>query len=216
MKTEHKANQKSSVSKPHPSPDPTKHEPGKTEVQIPVLPDEDNDFTTPSKEIKEPENPGTTPGEKPIPRIENERNFPGPDSVPLPDSPLKDPTEKGDPGFIDPSTSQQTALKPHNTGKNIFFSFLIALLLSCSLVNAEKVPVISAKSDSLQKTEMLILTNRLEEINNMDKSELKPHEKKELRSEVKSIRKKMAETSGGVYLSVGAIIIIILLLILLV
>jgi hypothetical protein len=57
------------------------------------------------------------------------------------------------------------------------------------------------------------LTNRLIQIRDMDKSNLTRAEKKELRKEVKQIKK---EARGrGIYLSVGAIIIIILLLILL-
>lgn len=55
------------------------------------------------------------------------------------------------------------------------------------------------------------LLQRLEEIRDMNKSELTRLEKKSLRKEVKEIKKEM---KGGVYLSVGAIIIIILLLIL--
>lgn len=54
---------------------------------------------------------------------------------------------------------------------------------------------------------------RLIEIRNMDKTNLTSAEKKELRKEVKGLRKEAR--SGGIYLSVGAIIIIILLLILL-
>jgi hypothetical protein len=57
------------------------------------------------------------------------------------------------------------------------------------------------------------LTNRLVEIKNMDKSHLSSVEKKELRKEVKKIKRE--RKSNGVYLSVGAIIIIALLLILL-
>lgn len=56
------------------------------------------------------------------------------------------------------------------------------------------------------------LMNRLIEIRDMDKSNLTRAEKKELRKEVKEIKK---QERRGVYLSVGAIIIIILLLILL-
>jgi hypothetical protein len=56
---------------------------------------------------------------------------------------------------------------------------------------------------------------RLEEINEMDKSDLTRSEKKELRKEVREIDKTLALNGGGVYLSVGAIIIVILLLILL-
>ena len=59
------------------------------------------------------------------------------------------------------------------------------------------------------------LQNRLEEIRSMDSKELTREEKKALRGEVKAIKKEMAEISGGVYLSVGAIILIALLLILL-
>jgi hypothetical protein len=56
------------------------------------------------------------------------------------------------------------------------------------------------------------IENRLIEIRDMDKSNLSKVEKKELRKEVKSLKKEAR--SQGIYLSVGAIIIIILLLIL--
>jgi hypothetical protein len=56
---------------------------------------------------------------------------------------------------------------------------------------------------------------RLDQINAMDKSALSASEKKSLRKEVRSIKKELKTMNGGVYLSVGAIIIIILLLILL-
>ena len=76
----------------------------------------------------------------------------------------------------------------------------------------------SPKSNGPAKTEdtrAQQLIQRLEEIKGMDKSELTRLEKKNLRNEVKEIKKEMRATSGGVYLSVGAIIIVILLLILL-
>lgn len=56
------------------------------------------------------------------------------------------------------------------------------------------------------------IKTRLLEIKNMDKSTLTKEEKKELKKEVKDLKKKAAV--NGIYLSVGAIIIIILLLIL--
>jgi hypothetical protein len=56
---------------------------------------------------------------------------------------------------------------------------------------------------------------RLNEINKMDKSDLKPADKRELRKEVRSIKKQMSELGGGIYISVGAIIIILLLVIIL-
>jgi hypothetical protein len=60
-----------------------------------------------------------------------------------------------------------------------------------------------------------VLVNRLNEIKEMDKSEMTRAEKKELRKEVKAIKSELKSTGNGVYLSIGAIIIIILLLILL-
>jgi hypothetical protein len=49
----------------------------------------------------------------------------------------------------------------------------------------------------------------------MDMTELKASEKKNLRKEVRSIKRELREVSGGVYLSVGAILLIALLLIIL-
>ena len=63
--------------------------------------------------------------------------------------------------------------------------------------------------------EVKVMYDRLEEIKNMDKSEMTRVEKKELRKEVRSIKSELRSTGNGVYLSIGAIIIIILLLILL-
>ena len=55
----------------------------------------------------------------------------------------------------------------------------------------------------------------MNEIKAMDKSSLNSSEKKDLRMELKSMKKEMKHAQNGVYLSVGAIIIIILLLIIL-
>lgn len=57
------------------------------------------------------------------------------------------------------------------------------------------------------------IETRLVEIREMDKTNLTSVEKKELRKEVKELKKEARKS--GIYLSVGAIIIIILLLILL-
>ena len=69
----------------------------------------------------------------------------------------------------------------------------------------------SAKTEDIRSQQLL---KRLEDIKGMDKSEMSRLEKKSLRKEVLGIKKEMKALSGGVYLSVGAIIIIILLLIL--
>lgn len=63
--------------------------------------------------------------------------------------------------------------------------------------------------------EVKVMYDRLEEIKKMDKSDLTSSDRKALRKEVKEIKANLkASGNGGVYLSVGAIIIIILLLIL--
>ena len=65
-----------------------------------------------------------------------------------------------------------------------------------------------------EKAEANVLLGRLEVINAMDKSKLSAAEKQVMRSEVRSIKTQLKELGGGVYLSVGAIIIILLILIL--
>lgn len=58
------------------------------------------------------------------------------------------------------------------------------------------------------------LVTRLSEIESMDKTNLSTSEKRNLKRELKDMKKAADGLSQGVYLSVGAIIIIILLLIL--
>lgn len=65
-----------------------------------------------------------------------------------------------------------------------------------------------------QVARMEEISRRVEEIKDMDKSELSRQDRKDLRNELLEMKKEAKATSGGVYLSVGAIIIIILLLIL--
>lgn len=55
---------------------------------------------------------------------------------------------------------------------------------------------------------------RVSEIKEMDKSVLSRSDRKAVKKELREMRKESKEMKGGVYLSVGAIIIIILLLIL--
>ncbi len=59
------------------------------------------------------------------------------------------------------------------------------------------------------------MSERLQEIKAIDKSSLTKSEKKELRTEVVEIKKEMKAVSGGVYISVGALILILILLIIL-
>jgi hypothetical protein len=98
--------------------------------------------------------------------------------------------------------------------KHLFRMLVIALMLGTA-------PVISAKANEVTPIETkeetaARLQNRLEEIKAMDKTTMTKAEKKALRGEVRAIKKEMKAISGGVYLSVGAILLIALLLILLV
>ena len=68
--------------------------------------------------------------------------------------------------------------------------------------------------NTLTNKEIEIRVNRLNEIYAMDKSSLNFSEKKDLRKEVRTINDQLRQ-QGGIYLSVGAIIIIVLLLIIL-
>lgn len=92
---------------------------------------------------------------------------------------------------------------------------LSILTVSILLINPINLKADNTSPTIENSTESTTLLNRLDEINVMDKSELKFSEKRALRKEVKSIEKQLKANNGGVYLSVGAIIIIILLLIIL-
>ena len=63
--------------------------------------------------------------------------------------------------------------------------------------------------------EVNVLLSRLDEIKATDRSNMSWLERKTLRKEMRNIKNQLREVGGGVYLSVGAIIIIVLLLILL-
>ncbi len=59
------------------------------------------------------------------------------------------------------------------------------------------------------------LLNRLYQIDDMDKSNLKPFEKRKLRIEVRSIKSQLRVSGGGLYISAGAVILIVILLLIL-
>jgi hypothetical protein len=98
--------------------------------------------------------------------------------------------------------------------------FIYALVLVFTLGISTN--TVSAADKKETKTEMTAeqraqfekITSRVEEIRKMDKSNLTRVEKKALRAELRQMKDQARAMSGGVYLSVGAIIIIILLLIL--
>ena len=91
----------------------------------------------------------------------------------------------------------------------LFFSALLVIQPTSSFAKNKKELTVEqqAKLDSIQ--------TRVEEIKHMDKSTLSKEEKRELKTELKTMRKEAkALGGGGIYLSVGAVLIIILVLIL--
>ena len=81
-------------------------------------------------------------------------------------------------------------------------------LMTPAFAIGDPTPATEAPKEALARQ----IESRLVEIKKMDKTNLTSVEKKELRKEVKDLRKKANQK--GIYLSVGAIIIILLLLIL--
>jgi hypothetical protein len=75
-------------------------------------------------------------------------------------------------------------------------------------------PVLKASTENVESANVNVLLARLDEIKAMDMSTMNSSEKKDLRKEVRTIKSELMAVGGGVYLSVGALIIIILLLIL--
>ncbi len=96
--------------------------------------------------------------------------------------------------------------------KKIIPALLIAMCISLltPVYASNETPV---KTEVPKEVRAQQIESRLMEIRQMSKTDLSKAEKKDLRKEVKSLKKEAA--TQGIYLSIGAIIIIILLLILL-
>lgn len=63
--------------------------------------------------------------------------------------------------------------------------------------------------------EIVVMLNRLEEIKEMDKSELDRFEKKALRKEVRAIKYQIRSTGNGIYITTGALLVILILILIL-
>lgn len=94
---------------------------------------------------------------------------------------------------------------------------IVVLMLICGApavasTNANASAPVATNSISVEAN---VLIEKLERINEIDKSSMSRIEKKTLRKEVKSVEKQLKQMGNGVYMSTGAIIITILLLIIL-
>ena len=106
-------------------------------------------------------------------------------------------------------------MKLRNITKVAAFAFLLSITLPAFSSNITGDPVRTTKpAKVVDQVKVEQIVKRLDEIKAMDKSSLSSSEKKGLRKELRGLKKDMATAKGGVYLSIGAIIIVILLLIL--
>ena len=94
-------------------------------------------------------------------------------------------------------------------------SLIVCLVLTTASPSMANTSAEIPPTKEVAESRAVELQNRLTEIEGMDKRTLSRSEKKVLRREVREIKKELAAISGGVYLSIGAIILIALLLILL-
>jgi uncharacterized ferredoxin-like protein len=107
--------------------------------------------------------------------------------------------------------------------KSMFFAIVIMFALGINTATAatadtkkaDKIIIASTSENVLSAEEMNLLTLRVEEIRDMDKSDMTALEKRELRNELKVIKKDM-RGSGAIYIGTGTLILIIILIILLV
>ena len=104
--------------------------------------------------------------------------------------------------------------------KKIVFCLMVAFLSFTFLPLQSNAATITGPSSAVdpkpaESPEAKVLLLRLDEINKMDKAKMDPSEKKDLRKEVKSIKKNLRDTGPGIYLSGAALVLIIILLVVL-
>jgi Skp family chaperone for outer membrane proteins len=97
------------------------------------------------------------------------------------------------------------------------FFLTITVSQAYAATTIDNVPLkerVANMTEEQKKARLEEIKARVYEIKHMDKSSLTRAERKALKKELKEMNKEARVVSGGVYLSVGAIIIIILVLIL--
>jgi hypothetical protein len=72
--------------------------------------------------------------------------------------------------------------------------------------------VVTKPPEPAESAEAKALVTRLDEIKAMDMSKLKSTEKKELRKEVRTIKRELKDISGGIYVSAGVLIVVLIIL----
>ena len=100
--------------------------------------------------------------------------------------------------------------------KKIISVLLLLMLTSIVAPAFAAGPVAGAATENANDLRVQQVYNRIVEIRGMDRSSLTSSEKRELRKELRSLKKETQQKrKNGLYISLGAIVIIALLLILL-
>lgn len=106
--------------------------------------------------------------------------------------------------------------------KSLIIVFLMIFSLGVSSAFAaepdknEKKDALPEKTENkLSEEELSRMSRRVEEIRDMDKSDLTAKEKKELKKELKGIKETVKASGGYIYIGAGTLLVVILLLILL-
>lgn len=102
--------------------------------------------------------------------------------------------------------------------KKILAALTIVFACSIPSFSNETTPTLTSKpaTTTPESARAEELVNRLEEIKAMDMKSLSRSEKRAVRKEVRAIEKEMKQMSGGgVYISVGALLVIIILILIL-
>jgi biopolymer transport protein ExbD len=100
----------------------------------------------------------------------------------------------------------------------VMLSMFVSLTTASAseIKKSEKNTVTSSSENTLSTEDIKILNLRVEEIRDMDKSDLSVLEKRELRNELKAIKKDLRQSNGAIYIGTGTLLLIIILIILLV
>jgi len=102
--------------------------------------------------------------------------------------------------------------------KTIFIAIMMIFTLSATTTFAAKNDLKSttpvATENKLSTEELSQMKNRVEEIRNMDKSEMTSSEKRELRKESKGIKENVRKNGEVIYISGGTLLLIVLIIVL--
>lgn len=109
--------------------------------------------------------------------------------------------------------------------KTFFFVIVLIFTMSSTFAFANKADrksnsgnsAVAVKTENaLSEVEIDRLTNRVEEIRNLDKSDMSLKEKSELKKELREIKKNVEKSGGTIYIGGATLILLIILIILLV